>query len=296
MSEQWLHEPVDTDGSVWKRDIAILDKTRNWTYMANTSPAERIANRAVLDAIVRARNHEHPEAEIAGLIQIAQNAALVAFTPGKHDQRGKHRLIGPDMTVDELLERIPIFRWPRAGRNGCYNVHCKHNNILHKNHPGKDHRTIADQKMVDGECAMISGLAYLLSVHVYSSQKAGFYDVYAKAGDGRYPTWDSFTNTFCAEQNRTYHEAVGDFWGGLIMRFSACGSWAKIRELFNTGVEHRFVAIPENGYAHWDHPVLKRPVPDTDPRHQWGGMIWEAYNKDSVFSSSIPRGFVTSDS
>jgi hypothetical protein len=280
-----LEEPVATDGSVWKSDIAILDKTRNWTHMANISPAERIADRAVLDAIVRARRNKHPEAEIAGLIQIAQNAALEAFTPGKHGHRGKHRLTGPEMTVDELLERIAILRWPRAGGNGCFNVHCKHNNIFHKNPPQKDQRMIADQKMVGGECAMTSGLAYLLSVHVFSSQKAGFYDVYAKAGDGHYPTWDSFTNTFYAEQNRTWHEAVGDFWGGLIMRYSECGSRPKIRELFNTGVdEHRFVEIPENDYAHWDHTILKRPIPDTDPRREWGGMIWDAYNKDSIFS------------
>jgi hypothetical protein len=151
LSEQWLEEPVDTAGSVWKSDIAILDKTRNLTFAANRSAAERIANRAVLDAIVRARRNEHPEDDIAGLIQIAQNAALEASTPEKHDQRGKHRITGPDMTVDELLEQIPIFRWPRAGGNGCHNVHCNHNNILHKNHPQKDHRMIDSQKMVDGD-------------------------------------------------------------------------------------------------------------------------------------------------
>jgi hypothetical protein len=122
-SEQWLEEPIDTPGACWKSDIAILDKTWNWTYAANTTPAERIANRAVLDAIVRARRNDHPEAEIAGLIQMAQNAALEAYTPEKHGKRGKHRLTGPDMTVDELLERIPLYRWPRAGGNGCYNIH-----------------------------------------------------------------------------------------------------------------------------------------------------------------------------
>jgi hypothetical protein len=59
---------------------------------------------------MRARRNDHPEAGIAGLIQMAKNAALEAFTPEKHDQRGKHRLNGPDMTADELLERIPIFK------------------------------------------------------------------------------------------------------------------------------------------------------------------------------------------
>jgi hypothetical protein len=94
---------------------------------------------------------------------------------------------------------------------------------------------IYEQKMVDEERVMISGLAYLLSVHVCSSQKTG---------DGRYPTWDSFTNTFYAEHNRTWHEAVGDSWGGLIVMYSECGAWPKIRELdFNTGVSIRGLNI-----------------------------------------------------
>jgi hypothetical protein len=40
MSERWLQEPVDVEGSIWKSDVAILDPARNWTYAANTSAAE----------------------------------------------------------------------------------------------------------------------------------------------------------------------------------------------------------------------------------------------------------------
>jgi hypothetical protein len=119
MSERWLQETIDTEGSCWKSEVAILDPKRNWTHAANTSEAERIANRAVLDTIVRARHCENPEAAISALLQIAQNVSREALTPGKHDQRGKHRLTAPDTTIDQLLERLPIFRWPRAGANGC---------------------------------------------------------------------------------------------------------------------------------------------------------------------------------
>jgi hypothetical protein len=75
MSEQWLDDAIDVETSVLKSEVGILDPKRNWTYAANTSEAERIANRAVLDAIVRARRHENPEAEIASILQIARNAA-----------------------------------------------------------------------------------------------------------------------------------------------------------------------------------------------------------------------------
>jgi hypothetical protein len=75
MSERWLQEPIDSEDSVWKSEIAILDSKRNGTYAGNVSEAERIANRAVLDAIVRASSHQNPEAEIEAILQIAQTAA-----------------------------------------------------------------------------------------------------------------------------------------------------------------------------------------------------------------------------
>jgi hypothetical protein len=111
-SERWLYEPIDEEGSPWLSEAAILSPERQWTYAANTSVAEQVAKRAVVDAIAAARHHENPEAEIAAIIQIAEKAAREADTEGKHDQRGKHRLTGPDMTIDELLIKIPLFRWP----------------------------------------------------------------------------------------------------------------------------------------------------------------------------------------
>jgi hypothetical protein len=74
-SEKWLQEPVDAEGSPWLRETSILSPERQWTYAANTSPAEQIANRAVLDAIVAARHHENPEVEIAAIVQIVEKAA-----------------------------------------------------------------------------------------------------------------------------------------------------------------------------------------------------------------------------
>jgi hypothetical protein len=103
-------------------DIGVLNPERQWTYATNASAAEQVANRAVLDAIAAARHHENPEVEIAAIIQIAEKAAWDAYTEGKHDQRGRHRLTGDDMTIDELLVKIPLFRWPIAVGNGCYNI------------------------------------------------------------------------------------------------------------------------------------------------------------------------------
>jgi hypothetical protein len=101
---------MDAEGSRWLSEIGILSPDRDWTYAANASPAERIANRAVLDAIASARHHEDVEMEIAAIIQIAERAAWDAYVEGKHDKAGSHRLTGPDMTIDELLVKLPLFR------------------------------------------------------------------------------------------------------------------------------------------------------------------------------------------
>jgi hypothetical protein len=109
---------------------------------------------------------------------------------------------------------------------------------------------IYEQKMVDGECALVSGLAHLLNTHIYSSKTAGFYEVYAKTGNGRYSTWESFAHAVYAGHARSWHEAVGDFWSGIMMRYTEHGTWPKIRDLFNIGVRHRFTEVPENDAQH----------------------------------------------
>jgi hypothetical protein len=91
---------------------------------------------------------------------------------------------------------------------------------------------IYEQRMIDGECAMVIGTASLLNTRVHSSKSAGFYNVYERQGSGRYDTWHGFTNTFYSENAKRWHEATGDFWGGVMQRYSEHGSWPKIRDLF----------------------------------------------------------------
>jgi hypothetical protein len=76
---------------------------RDRTEQANTAEAEQQANQAVSEAIVQALNHDNPAREVADLIRVAQTASVQAFSPDKKAVMGKHRLQGPDMTVDTLL-------------------------------------------------------------------------------------------------------------------------------------------------------------------------------------------------
>jgi hypothetical protein len=48
--------------------------------MANATPAEKEANRAVLTAMEYARHHANAESEIAAILQIAQEASRAALS------------------------------------------------------------------------------------------------------------------------------------------------------------------------------------------------------------------------
>jgi hypothetical protein len=131
---------------------------------------------------------------------------------------------------------------------------------------------------------MVMGTANLLNARVHTLKSAGFYNVYERHGSGRYETWRAFTNTFYTENARRWHDATGDFWGGIMHRCAEQGPWPKIRDLLQTGAVHRHTLIPEDNEENWRRPAAGRHVPKSDPRHEWGSMIWQAYNEDTVHS------------
>jgi hypothetical protein len=97
----------------------VLDPTRELTRVANTTPGEQAANQTVLEAIKLVRHHPNAELEIAALLQIAQEAYRQAFADRKTDPNGTHRLRGADTSIEEVLMKLPIYRWPNPSkRNG----------------------------------------------------------------------------------------------------------------------------------------------------------------------------------
>jgi hypothetical protein len=73
------------------------------------------------------------------------------------------------------------------------------------------------------------------------------------------------------------------FLGGIMQRSYEQGSWPKIRELFQTGVAHRFMAIPPENGDNWKRPAAGRHVHKNHPRYAWGMLIYEAYHDGKVF-------------
>jgi hypothetical protein len=175
----WLSEPTGLDEK-WQTLGDILSPKRKWSTQFNTTEAEQRANIAVLEAITEAMTHENPAQEIGELIRVAQTAGAQAFHPDKRGVVGKYQLQGPNMTVDALLTLVPIDRWPAVGGSGCFDIDCTRGCVPDMDLEQRIHCLIHEQKMRDGECAMIMGLARLLNVHVYTLENSGYFDAYAE--------------------------------------------------------------------------------------------------------------------
>jgi hypothetical protein len=120
----------------------------------------------------------------------------VAYSGKKHGIIGKHKPITQEMTIADVLSMVPAYLWPPAGGNGCFRNGCSQRDIAKEDRPQRGRRLIREQKMVDGEWGMISGIANMLNLHVYSSERSGFFDVYAPAGAGRQGKWMNYVRTF----------------------------------------------------------------------------------------------------
>jgi hypothetical protein len=123
----------------------LLDPERKWTEVANTSPAEQAANQAILDTIKSIRHHQNAEVEITALIQIAQEAARQALAERGTDPKGTHKLNGERTTIEEVLVKLPLCRWPLpAKNNGCIRDDCRSEHVEDGDHMVTVHRANQD--------------------------------------------------------------------------------------------------------------------------------------------------------
>jgi hypothetical protein len=124
------------------------------------------------------------------------------------------------------------------------------------------------------------------------SKCAEFVDAYAAAKRPQtYSQWASYVSSFSAPNARTWNFSVGDFWGGLMIRFDKYGRWPTIEELFQTNQEHRFLPLKADQVEHWQRKIPNRPLPQADPRYAWGSMIFNAYKGDTP---TITKGEILS--
>jgi hypothetical protein len=210
-----LHDAdLDRDHRYWTLD-ELLDLERRWTEVTNTSPAEQAANQTILDTIKSIRHHQNAEVEITVLIQISQEAARQAFTERGADPKGTHRLSGERTTIEEVLIKLRLFRWPLPAKNdGCIRDDCRSEHVEDGDHIVTVHRANQDGKGINVECRLTATLARLLDADMYMSKYSELYDVYATAKRPKsYSQWTSYVASFNAPNAKVWHYTAGDFCG-----------------------------------------------------------------------------------
>jgi hypothetical protein len=207
----WLSEPTGLDERCQTLDD-VLSPRRKWSSQVNMTKAKQQGNAAVLEAKAQAVTHDNPAQEIAELIPVAQTEGAQAFSPDKKVVPGKHILQGPNMTVDTLLTLVPIDRWPSVGGSSCFDIDCRKGHVDDKDHEQRMHSVIHGEKMRDRERATIVGLVRPLSVHAYSLENSGFFDVYAELSAYMHKAWSSLVSTFNKDGCKQWHDLTGDLW------------------------------------------------------------------------------------
>jgi hypothetical protein len=192
------------------------------------------------------------------------------------------------MTVDDLLVLVPANHWPAVSGNGCFRIDCAKGKITDPMHEQRVHDVIFEQKMRDGECAMTVGLARLLHVHSFTLEHSGFFDVFAAV---RYKKSKEFVEATPQSPFREWRLELGDFWGGISKSYRETGRWPMIRDLFQTGVEHRFQLIAPGDSALWRRKqiLFQDGAGNVDfqlnRRARWGQRIYEAYSRANMLIS-----------
>jgi hypothetical protein len=178
-----------------------------------------------------------------------------------------------------------------VGGNGCFRIDCAKEKITDPKHEQRVHEVIYEQKMRDGECTMTVGLARLLHVHSFTLENSGFLDVYAAGTNAWYRTWKDFVESTPRSAYREWQQELGDFWGGILKRYRDAGRWPKIRDLFQTSVEHRFQLVAHGDSALWQRKqiLFQDGAGNVDfqqnRRLRWGQRIFEAYSRTNVLTS-----------
>jgi hypothetical protein len=93
---------------------------------------------------------------------------------------------------------------------------------------------------------------------MYTSKNDGLRQVYAKTGSQRQ------RHGVNSEEAKHWHEATGDFCGGVMVRYREPEKWPMIRRLFQNRARHGVEEIAGNIATRLGRSVRVRPVPEDD--------------------------------
>jgi hypothetical protein len=270
---------VDRDPELKEKVLGlILSSDYDWTTIAKLSPAQLKANEKVLDILEGLSRLESGPLHIGHILRILENETAIPFlNPGIQVQQK----LGRDMTIKNVLMRLPISLCPPAYPSQCLHPECGKSKaqMCKTNHQNKDHNRKRDfinnvyQKLngsylFDGESCLTATTASLLNVTVIAPTKAAYSDAY-KVGMGpekQLNTIGDLQNTWLQEGRAEWHSQVGDFWGPILANLHARGGWLSIsEEIFNTGTEHMFYPKEISENDAWRRRPHSEQREDDDP-------------------------------
>jgi hypothetical protein len=256
----------------------ILSSDYDWTTKAKLSPAQLKANEKVLDILEGLSRLESGPLHIGHILRILEDETAVPFpNPGIEVQQK----LGRDMTIKDVLMRLPISLWPPAYPSKCFHPECgkSKTQMCKTDHQNKDHDRKRDlinniyQKLngsylFDGESCSTATTASLLNATVIAPVKAACSDAY-KVGMGiekQLNAIGDLQNTWLKEGRAEWHGQVGDFWGPILSNLQSGGGWLSIsEEIFNTGAEHRFYPKEISENDSWRRCPHSEQREDDDP-------------------------------
>jgi hypothetical protein len=171
----------------------ILSSDYDWATKAKLSPAQLKANEKVLDALETLSRLESGPLHIGHIIRTLEDETAVPFpNPGIQVQQK----LGRDLTIKDVLMRLPISLWPPAYHSQCFHPECGMSKaqMCKTDHQNKAHNRKRDfinsvyQKLngsylFDGESCLTATTAIPLNVTVIAPLKANYSDAY-KVGMG----------------------------------------------------------------------------------------------------------------
>jgi hypothetical protein len=122
-----VHGGAPPKAAVWDPQFVpinqVLHPSFEWTNKAKLSPEQVSTNERVLDVLERATHIEGAPLYCGHILRMVEDLANNPFPhPEQQAQRG---VLGPGMTIRDILRQLPISLWPPARPGQCFHPECK---------------------------------------------------------------------------------------------------------------------------------------------------------------------------
>jgi hypothetical protein len=222
---------------------------------------------------------ENAPFHIGHFLRMVQDVSDVECRAERAEKGNSH----PEMTIEDVLMRLPIHKWPPAREGQCFHPECNavrrtaiagsHFQSAHAmkrdwiENDQEEPRMKDESHPFDWVSCLVASTASLINARVITKsnpESIRFSNPYRiRGGAEKKPNnWGEWQDILGLERKggvnrkgfddvREWHTHVGDFWGPILMNIQKGGGWLTLEEIFNTGKEHRFWIKKPDEKASW---------------------------------------------